>query len=151
VNVLEAIDDLNLLGASIKDPVSFAPWKALLAGAFGLPLDPDQLDLYRHCTGRTAPPSAPFRSVFMSIGRRGGKSVCMALMAVAQLDEKQALQALKDDMARRMKTGGEPRPEYQLTEAEKRMIDAGLARYRILKLRAPCRASRRLRAPGRKL
>ena len=50
----------------------------------------------------------------------------------AQLDEKQALQALKDDMAQRMKTGGEPRPEYQLTEAEKRMIDAGLAHLREL-------------------
>jgi hypothetical protein len=46
MNIIGAIDDENLLGLSIKDPVSFAPWKALLASAFGLPLDADQLSLY---------------------------------------------------------------------------------------------------------
>jgi hypothetical protein len=82
MKITEAVDDTNLLGASIKDPVSFAPWKALMAAAFGLPLDPDQLSLYRACTNRTSPPSAQFKSIFMCIGRRGGKSVCMALLAV---------------------------------------------------------------------
>jgi hypothetical protein len=82
MKITEAVEDPNLLGASIKDPVSFAPWKALMAAAFGLPLDPDQLKLYRECTGRTSPPSSQFRSIFMCIGRRGGKSVCMALLAV---------------------------------------------------------------------
>jgi hypothetical protein len=81
VNIIGAIDDPNLLGGSIKDQASFAPWKTLLASVFGLPLDPDQLELYRQCTNRTAPPSAPFRSIFLCIGRRGGKSVCMALVA----------------------------------------------------------------------
>jgi hypothetical protein len=81
MNIVEAISDEHLLGAAIKDPVSFAPWKALMASAFGLPLDTDQLDLYRRCTGRTSPPSAQFRSLFLCIGRRGGKSVCMALLA----------------------------------------------------------------------
>jgi hypothetical protein len=117
MNIIGAIDDENLLGGSIKDPVSFAPWRALMAAAFGLPLDAGQLKLYRECTGRTSPPRtcrspasgsrtrshafthegprpswvrrtsrkcppAQFRSVFMCIGRRGGKSVCMALLAV---------------------------------------------------------------------
>jgi hypothetical protein len=82
MNIIEAVTDQNLLGASIKDPASFAPWKALLASAFGLPLDNDQLALYRTCTGRASPPSAQFRSIFLCIGRRGGKSVCAALMAV---------------------------------------------------------------------
>jgi hypothetical protein len=82
LNIIEALDDEILLGASIKDHASFGPWKALLASVFGLPLDADQSDLYRRCTGRAATPSAPFRSVFMCIGRRGGKSVAMALMAV---------------------------------------------------------------------
>ena len=82
MDILSAIADENLLGSVIKDPVSFAPWRTLLGAVFGLPLDADQLELYRRCTGRTSPPSAPFRSVFMCIGRRGGKSVAMALMAV---------------------------------------------------------------------
>jgi hypothetical protein len=82
MNIIEAVTDEHLLGAAIKDPASFAPWKALLASAFGLALDPDQLDLYRRCTGRSCPPSAQFRSLFLCIGRRGGKSACMALLAV---------------------------------------------------------------------
>jgi hypothetical protein len=81
MDILSAIDDQNLLGASVKDQVSFAPWKALLAAAFGLPLDADQLKLYRECTGRSCPPSSQFKSVFICAGRRAGKSVCMALLA----------------------------------------------------------------------
>ena len=46
---------------------------------------------------------------------------------INHFDEKQAIQDLKDEMSRIMKTGGEPRPEYQLTDAEKRIADAGLA------------------------
>jgi hypothetical protein len=38
VNILEAIDDPNLLGASIRDPDSWKSWRALLAATFGLPL-----------------------------------------------------------------------------------------------------------------
>ena len=81
MDILAAIDDPNLLGASIKDAASFAPWKALLASAFGLPLDPDQLGLFRQWIGRTSRPSGHFRATFLCIGRRGGKSVCMPLMA----------------------------------------------------------------------
>jgi hypothetical protein len=33
-------------------------------------------------------------------------------------DEQQAIQDLKDEMTRLWKTGGEPRPEYQLTEGK---------------------------------
>ena len=39
MNILAALDDRNLLGASIRDP-DWKPWRALLAAAFGLPLDP---------------------------------------------------------------------------------------------------------------
>ena len=82
MNIVEALDDKNLLGAAINDHASFVPWRTLLASVFGLSLDADQLKLYRACTNRTAPPSAPFRSIFLCCGRRAGKSVCMALLAV---------------------------------------------------------------------
>ena len=59
MNIIEALDDRNLLGASIRDPGSWRSWRALLTAAFGLPLDQDQLALYRQCTGRTVPPGAP--------------------------------------------------------------------------------------------
>ena len=40
MNILAALADRNLLGASIRDAESWKPWRALLAAAFGLPLDP---------------------------------------------------------------------------------------------------------------
>ncbi len=40
MNILEALDDMNLLGASIRDADSWKPWRALLGAAFGLALDP---------------------------------------------------------------------------------------------------------------
>jgi hypothetical protein len=73
---------VNLLGAAIKDPVSFTPWRTLLAAAFGLELSEDQLALYRACTGRRVPPGEPAAYLWLCIGRRGGKSFAMALIAV---------------------------------------------------------------------
>jgi hypothetical protein len=82
MNILcRPLDDFNLLGASIRDPDSWKPWRALLAAAFGLSLDQDQLALYRACTGRTVP-RAPVAYLWLVIGRRGGKSFAMALIAV---------------------------------------------------------------------
>ena len=40
MNIIEALDDPNLLGASIRDPDSWKPWRALLAASFDLPLSP---------------------------------------------------------------------------------------------------------------
>jgi hypothetical protein len=82
MDILAALDDRNLLGASIRDPDSWKPWRALLAAAFGLPLDPYQAELFRQCTGRTVPPGAPASYLWLVIGRRGGKSFAMALIAV---------------------------------------------------------------------
>jgi Terminase large subunit, T4likevirus-type, N-terminal len=81
MNIIEAIDDKNLLGSAIRDPDSWRPWRALLGAAFGLPLDQDQLDLYRACTGRRVPPSEAAAYLWMVIGRRGGKSFAMAVTA----------------------------------------------------------------------
>ena len=82
MNIIEAIDDPQLLGASIRDAESWKPWRALLAAAFGLPLSEDALALYRACTGRRVPPGAPAAYLWLVIGRRGGKSFAMALIAV---------------------------------------------------------------------
>ena len=61
---------------------SWKPWRALLAAAFGLPLSEDALALFRQCTGRRVPPGAPAAYLWLVIGRRGGKSFAMALIAV---------------------------------------------------------------------
>jgi hypothetical protein len=81
MNILSAIDDPNLLGHAIRDPSSWRTWRAMLASAFGLPLDEYGLELFKQCTGRTVPPAAPVNSLYLVCGRRAGKSFCMALTA----------------------------------------------------------------------
>jgi hypothetical protein len=81
LNIIEAIDDPNLLGHAIRDPESWKPWRALMASAFGLPLDGDDLELYRACTGCRTPPGEPAAYLWMVCGRRAGKSFAMALMS----------------------------------------------------------------------
>jgi hypothetical protein len=85
VTILEALDSEHLLGASIKDSASFAPWRAFLAALYGLPLEKGpSRELYAQCTARAVPPSGPARAVWLVCGRRGGKSSTMAQLAVFQ-------------------------------------------------------------------
>jgi hypothetical protein len=84
LTIVEALDSEYLLGASIRDPASFAPWKAFLAVLYGLSLDSAAAALYTQCTARVAPPRGPSRAAWLGCGRRGGKSFTMALVAVYQ-------------------------------------------------------------------
>jgi hypothetical protein len=61
---------------------TWASWKAFLAALFALEMDESQLELYRHHTGRTEPPQVPFSEAALVVGRRGGKSRILALIAV---------------------------------------------------------------------
>lgn len=82
IDILQASRDPHLFGPWFKDRISWAPWFAFLAALFGLPMDDAQLDVFRRCTGRTTPPTAPSDEAWLIIGRRGGKSFVMALVAV---------------------------------------------------------------------
>lgn len=57
-------------------------WRAFLAALFALPLDAEALDVYRRCTGRGLAPSTPAREAWVIVGRRGGKSLAAAFVAV---------------------------------------------------------------------
>src|SRR4051812_23215728 len=80
--VLDAIDDEQLFARWFRDRATWGAWHAFLAALFALPMTPDQLAIYQQCTGRTAPPQAPAREAWLCIGRRGGKSFVLALVAV---------------------------------------------------------------------
>ena len=54
---------------------SFNPWVVHDKAVFGLPMTPDELDIYRSCTGRSNPPTQQVKRVYDCIGRRGGKSI----------------------------------------------------------------------------
>jgi hypothetical protein len=47
-----------------------------------MPLDADELALYRQCTGRQTPSSTPPREVYLICGRRSGKSRFAGALAV---------------------------------------------------------------------
>jgi len=80
--IIEALSDKRLLGSAIKDPATFQAWYTLLKAIFALPMSDAEADLFRSCTGRSELPEGPFNTAWLVIGRRGGKSLVMALIAV---------------------------------------------------------------------
>lgn len=70
-----------MIGGPHFSGVTWAAWEAFLAALCGDAMDDAQLALYRHHTGRTEPPAAPFREGAVICGRRAGKSRILALLA----------------------------------------------------------------------
>src|ERR1051326_4128840 len=81
MNIIDAVCDPKVFGPSFPGD-TWRAWIALLGALFALPMTPEQLALYRKHTGRVNPPAAPFLEAWLIIGRRGGKSLFMALVAV---------------------------------------------------------------------
>ncbi|OPH82430.1 hypothetical protein B2M20_12400 [Nitrobacter vulgaris] len=82
MTLLDAMEDPNLFAGLFPDLESWLAWRAFIAAAFGLPMSAEQLAIYRSCTGRTEPPSQQMRTMVLVVGRRGGKSRILALIAV---------------------------------------------------------------------
>ena len=79
-SIIETLADPQLFGGMFDAP-SWRPWMAFLRALFALPMDDTDLALYRHHTGRQAPPSKPSRYAELVVGRRGGKSRLLGLIA----------------------------------------------------------------------
>lgn len=60
---------------------SWAPWRALLAGFYGLPLTDEELPIWAALTSTDAP-EGQHDELWLVVGRRGGKSQSAALLAV---------------------------------------------------------------------
>lgn len=82
LTLLDAIADPKLFKPFFKDPASWNAWRAFIAAAFGLPMSGEELAIYRACTGRKDAPTQQMRELVLVIGRRGGKSRILALIAV---------------------------------------------------------------------
>jgi hypothetical protein len=80
VNILEALDDPSLFGPHFRGP-SWAAWRAFLQALFALPADMPS-EAFKAATGRARQPIAPFTEAALIVGRRGGKSRILALIAV---------------------------------------------------------------------
>lgn len=81
VTVRDLMTDPALFGNQFGGE-SWAPWRALLAGFYGLPLSEEaELPLWREISALAAP-QGPHGELWLVIGRRGGKSQVAALLAV---------------------------------------------------------------------
>lgn len=81
-SLLKALADPELFASHFRGP-SWAGWKVFLSARTAEPMDEAALAIYRQCTGRTtAPTTAPFSEACLVVGRRGGKSRVLALIAV---------------------------------------------------------------------
>ncbi|MEZ0002057.1 hypothetical protein [Sinorhizobium fredii] len=82
MNILQACQNPEIFAPWFRKPETYRAWHAFLAAMFGLPMTDEQLELYQHHTGRKEAPTEAQREAWMVIGRRGGKSFHMALIAV---------------------------------------------------------------------
>lgn len=82
MKISAALDDPRIFAPAFRDKETWTAWRAFLLALFGLPMDEEQLSLFRACTGRATPPTQQAREAWLVIGRRGGKSFTLALIAI---------------------------------------------------------------------
>ena len=61
---------------------TWATWRAVLSAAFALDLTPDERAIVASLTQRQTLPTSPVRELWLLLGRRSGKSIISALLAV---------------------------------------------------------------------
>jgi hypothetical protein len=78
--IADVIDDV--FPRWFKSRQTWQSWFVFLRALFGLPLTSDQLATYHTCTGRSSPPTEPAEEGWLIVGRRGGKTLILALIAI---------------------------------------------------------------------
>ena len=82
MTLLDAMDDPNLFARWFKTPSMWVAWRTFIKALFALPMSPQDMATYRGCTQRIIAPTKPVRECWLAVGRRGGKSFILALIAV---------------------------------------------------------------------
>jgi hypothetical protein len=82
ISILDACRDPELFAPWFKRPATWRGWFCFLRALFGLPLDLQDLVLFNQYTGRGDVPAGGFREAWLVVGRRGGKSMILAVIAV---------------------------------------------------------------------
>jgi hypothetical protein len=67
-SIIEALDEERLFKPFFKGD-TWRTWRAFLKALFGLPMLHDECAIYTAHTGRTTPPTIPFREACLVVGR----------------------------------------------------------------------------------
>ena len=82
VDIITACTDDELFSGWFRDAATWRSWFTFLKVLFGLPMSEAEWELFRQCTGRDDRPVVGFTEAWLVVGRRGGKSLMLALIAV---------------------------------------------------------------------
>jgi hypothetical protein len=80
VSIRKALADPKLLGSALAGD-SWQPWKVLLTASMGEPLTDDEREFFSKLTGREREPLQRVEELCAVVGRRGGKSRAMSVLA----------------------------------------------------------------------
>ena len=82
--IVDAIRHKQLFGSlpAFSSLETWIAWLSWLKAIYALPMDENELGIYRQCTGRTEPPTKQPSEIYTIVGRRGGKSFISSLTAV---------------------------------------------------------------------
>lgn len=80
-NIIDLMTDPALLGAQFADD-SYQAWRVLLAGLYGLEISSDDLQIWQELTGGRQAPQTAHEELYLVVGRRGGKTLIAALLAI---------------------------------------------------------------------
>jgi hypothetical protein len=81
LTIVDAIQDPQIFAPWFRDAQTWMAWFVVLKVMFGLPLDGAETDIFRRHTGRTNPAPGGYFDLSLIVGRRGGKSLILALTA----------------------------------------------------------------------
>jgi hypothetical protein len=82
VTIIDAVEDQNLFRPLFKNLDTWRAWLVVLKAIFALPMDEADRTVFTSLTGRTDPPAQQVSECWLVVGRRGGKSFIVALIAV---------------------------------------------------------------------
>jgi len=80
-DILSAIYSPALFHPWFRDLGTWRAWLTFLRALFALPMDDADLVTFLECTGRTAAPTTRATEAWLVVGRRGGKSLILAVIA----------------------------------------------------------------------
>ena len=80
-DIVSAVGHGGMFARWFKKPETWSAWLAFLKAVFGLELSDAERVIFTQCTGRTDLPPEGFTAAWLCVGRRGGKSLVLALIA----------------------------------------------------------------------